>query len=110
MDRLLFGSSQYYVFIDPSKKKDGEEIPTFEKMQDEIAKAAGYVNTDKNLSNEELQCQGELVDLIPRIDEANSMSVQLDKKVMYEVMVVSAEARGEYDGKVRVKFFFYFKF
>ena len=51
---------------------------------------------------EEIQCQNELVDLVPAVEEANSMSIVLDKKVKFEVMVVKAEARGEYCGKVKV--------
>lgn len=50
LDRLLFGSSQYFVFYDPSKRKDGEVIPTFEMIQDEIAREAGMLNFDQNMS------------------------------------------------------------
>lgn len=73
--------------------------------QDEIAKASGVVSKDTtNMSKDEIACQGELVDLIPAVDEANQMSISLDKKVKFEILVVSAEARGEYDGKVKVTF------
>ena len=40
---------------------------------------------------------------MPGISEANSMSIELDKKVKFEVIVVSAELRGEYNGKIKVK-------
>ncbi len=97
-DRLVFGSSQYFVFVDPTKKKDVENYATFEAINDEIAKSAGIVNTDKTLSQGELKCQGDLIDLIPKIDEANEMSIAMDKKVRFEVMVTSSDLRGEYSG------------
>jgi|LakMenEpi03Aug12_release.lakeMendotaPanAssembly.Ray.scaffolds.fasta_scaffold5841385_1 hypothetical protein len=50
LDRLLFGSSQYYVFYDPSKKTDNEVIPTFEMIQDEIAREAGLLSFDQNMT------------------------------------------------------------
>ena len=99
-DRLLFGSSQYFVFVDPSKIKQGEAYATFESINDEIAKSTGIVNTDKNLSQDELKCQGELIDIIPAINEANAMSIELNKHVKFEVLVASAELRGEYNGTV----------
>ena len=39
---------------------------------------------------------------MPAVEEANSISILLDKKMKYEVMVVKAETRGEYCGKVKV--------
>jgi hypothetical protein len=32
------------------------------------------------------------------------LSILLDKKVKFEGLAVSAEARGEYDGKIKVNF------
>ena len=51
LDRLLFGSSQYFVFYDPKQKKDGQVIPTFEDMQNEIAKSSGLLNDNSNMSH-----------------------------------------------------------
>lgn len=45
LDRLLFGSSQYYIFIDPSKATPKDIDYQFEMMQDEIAKASGVART-----------------------------------------------------------------
>jgi kinesin family protein 1 len=100
LDRLLFGTSQYYLFVIPSKATPQDQYYTFESMQDEIGKAAGLMTKDnKNMTSDEIACQSELVDLVPAIEEANMMSISLDKKVIFSALPVSAEARGEYDGK-----------
>ena len=51
----------------------------------------------------ELQCQGELVDLMPTVEDANAMSIALDKKVKFLAIVVSPELKGDYNGKTRVR-------
>lgn len=81
LDRFLFGAAQYYVFIDPAKVTPKDPYYTFEGMQDEIAKASGAMSKDnKNMTPEEIACQSELVDLLPHIEEANTISIALDKK------------------------------
>ena len=50
LDRLLFGSSQYFVFYDPKKKKDDDIIATFDILQDEIALNAGLKYNDSKMS------------------------------------------------------------
>ncbi len=45
LDRLLFGSSQYYLFINPSKATLKDQDYNFEAMQDEISKASGVART-----------------------------------------------------------------
>ena len=45
LDRLLFGSSQYYLFIIPSKATLKDTDYQFEAMQDEITKASGVART-----------------------------------------------------------------
>ena len=95
----MFGATQYYVFADPSKAKPNEAYWTFELMQDEIAKASGVIDKDnKNMTPEEIKCQSELVDLMPSVEEANSISIKLDKKVLFSILPVSAAARGDVDG------------
>ncbi len=113
--RLLFGASQFYIFADPSKAKPTDAYWTFESMQDEIAKASGVISKDnKNMSPgkieifqknylilisnkkiliDEIKCQSELVDLMPAVEEANSISIALDKKVLFSILPVSAAAR-----------------
>jgi len=54
---LLFGSSQFYVFVIPSKAKPNDPYYTFETMQDEIAQASGLLNSDNKVN----MTQGELL-------------------------------------------------
>ena len=66
LDRLVFGTSQYFIFCDPAKASKTDTYVTFETMQDEIGKSAGIVPKDfRNMSQEEIQCQNELIDLLP---------------------------------------------
>ncbi len=50
LDRLLFGSSQYFVFYDPKKKQDNDIIATFDMLQDEIALNSGLKYADSKMS------------------------------------------------------------
>lgn len=45
LDRFLFGASQYYIFVDPSKATPKDTDYTFEMLQDEIATVAGIART-----------------------------------------------------------------
>ena len=42
-----------------------------------------------------------MIDLIPAIDEANEMSIDMDKKVKFTAFPVSGETRGEFKGKLK---------
>lgn len=42
----VFGASQYYMFIDPSKATPTDTNFTFEMAQDEIAKASGLISNE----------------------------------------------------------------
>ena len=48
LDRLVFGTSQYFVFQDPSKVAPNQPYYDFEAMQDEIGRESGIVNKDNN--------------------------------------------------------------
>ena len=43
------------------------------------------------------------MELMPSVEQANSMSEDLDKKMKFELMVVSPEAKGELKGRSEVK-------
>lgn len=47
--------------------------------------------------SDEIQCQNEMLDLLPAIEEANQISITLDKKVMFKAIAVSAQARYKND-------------
>ena len=42
------------------------------------------------------------MELMPAVEQANSISEDLDKKMKFELMVVSPEARGELQGRTEV--------
>jgi hypothetical protein len=94
LDRLVFGTSLYYVFWEPSKVKPNDPYYDFQAMQDEIGKNSGVISKDnKNMSQAQIQSQTELMDLLPAIEEANMISIALDKRVMFKALSVSPEAR-----------------
>jgi len=44
----------------------------------------------------------DVLEILPSIEEANSISEEMDKKVTFEAVIVSAESRGEVSGKPEV--------
>ena len=50
LDRVVFGASQFFIFIDPAKKSAKDPYYNFESLQDEIAKASGLVADTKNMT------------------------------------------------------------
>jgi len=124
-DRIMFGNNHLFVLHHPKDadlikkkaeaKKKGvpydESPPSFEKAQEEIAQNSGLLNfgdvtkadgTDGKKSKEEILLQEDLLKLLPMINEANAMSEELDKKVSFEPVLVSPQARGEKDGRTIV--------
>ena len=51
---------------------------------------------------DEMYLQQALADMLPGVEEANSISAELDKKKKFDVAVVTAEARGEIKGRTQV--------
>jgi hypothetical protein len=94
LDRLVFGTSLYYTFWEPSKVKPNDPYYDFQAMQDEIGKNSGIISKDnKNMSQAQIQSQTELMDLLPAIEEANMISIAMDKRIMFTALSVSPEAR-----------------
>ena len=52
--------------------------------------------------SEEMLLQEELIEMLPQIGEANSISEELDKKCKFEAILVSPAARGEVKGGTKV--------
>ncbi|XP_050405632.1 kinesin-like protein KIF28P isoform X1 [Patella vulgata] len=102
-DRLIFGTTQYFVFVNP-KDKSAKDAPVvnFEMAQEEIAKKSGFDVTSENKTRDEALLKEDIVELMPAVEECNSISEELDKKMKFELMVVSAEARGELKGRTEV--------
>ncbi|XP_076455652.1 kinesin-like protein KIF28 isoform X2 [Babylonia areolata] len=104
-DRLLFGTTQYFVFCNPAER-DAAKTPfpevTYEMAQEEIAKRSGFDVNMENKSRDETLLQEDIMELMPAIEQANSISEDLDKKMKFDLMVVSPEARGELKGRTEV--------
>lgn len=104
-DRILFGTTQYFVFCNP-KERDASQTPypevTFEMAQEELAKRSGFDVNMENKSRDETLLQEDIMELMPAVEQANSISEDLDKKMRFELMVVSPEARGELKGRTEV--------
>ena len=118
MDRYVFGASLYYIFVNPPEFTiDGEhtiEIMnekvstiTVQQIQTEIAHESGLISeADLKKDNpDEIACINELIDLLPNIEEANQMSILLDKKVIYKAAILHPLFVGDTVGKIRVNKF-----
>ncbi|CAH1788618.1 unnamed protein product [Owenia fusiformis] len=114
-DRVMFGTSHLYIFHHPKtyatwlKNKDAkaqEPKPTFEEAQAEIAENSGFMGISsgiKSKSNkDDLILQEDLIQLLPMINETNAISEELNKKVGFEVVLVSPQARGLKEGKTEI--------
>lgn len=98
LDRLVFGCSQFYLFVNPAEITDKDTRYSFEMAQEEIGKASGtFVKDTKNMTQDEILCMTEMMDLLPEVEEANMMSITLDKKTKYSALAVSSASRGDYD-------------
>ncbi|XP_006815172.1 kinesin-like protein KIF28 [Saccoglossus kowalevskii] len=105
-DRVMFGTSHLYVFMHPKQQKANPnkypKVVTYEMAQEEIAQNSGFdMSTDKK-SDEDLLLQEDLVDMLPAVEEANAISEELDRKVKFEIVVISAKARGLTSGRTEV--------
>lgn len=110
-DRLVFGASLYYIFINPTKfDQDSEQLVlnqltniTVDKIQKEIAQESGLISDGFDKTNrDELQCINELIDLMPMVEEANQMSIYLDKKMRYDLMILNPIVIGDPHSKPKV--------
>nr|KAG5687659.1 hypothetical protein BaRGS_027551 [Batillaria attramentaria] len=105
-DPSLTAMIVHFCREDEAKKvKAGQPVkePTYDEAQEEIVKQTGLVSGDSaNKSKEDLLLQEDLIELLPMVNEANSMSEELDKKVKYELALVSPQARGLKEGRTEV--------
>lgn len=109
-DRLVIGASLYYLFIDP-RNFDKDQIDNInqhistvkvETIQQEIAEVMGLISGDSRYRDpDEIACMNELIDLMPSLEEANSMSVLLDKKMKYKPIILNPVVIGEPKSKVK---------
>ncbi|PIK46734.1 putative kinesin-like protein KIF28P [Apostichopus japonicus] len=103
-DRIMFGSNHLYVFQHPDLQKANPNkyhVVTYEMAQEEIAQKNGFDMSDKQNTDDKL-LQQDLIDMIPSVEEANAMSEELDKKVKFEIVMLSPRARGLQHGRTEV--------
>jgi hypothetical protein len=107
-DRVMFGSSHLYVFHHPTQlaaaQKAGVKIKSinYDMAQQEIAQNSGFDMQTSGKSKEDMLLRDDLVSLVPMVHEANAMSEELNKKVHFEITLVSPQARGQKDGRTEV--------
>jgi hypothetical protein len=61
-----------------------------------------YIMYFFNFVPDEALLQEDIMELMPSVEQANSISEDLDKKMKFELMIVSPEARGELTGRSEV--------
>merc|ERR1711881_666475 len=104
-DRVLLGSGHLYAFHHPQdayrQQQENRVVvaPSFNDAQKEIAKEKGFDMNSEGKSIEDLQLMDDLVEIIPMVNEVNAISLELDKKTYFEVILISPQARGEPAGK-----------
>ncbi|CAJ0578682.1 unnamed protein product, partial [Mesorhabditis spiculigera] len=102
-DRIHFGGNHLYVFCNPQKGAANQDI-TWDMAQKEIASNAGLASggSRSGMSKAELMLEEELIALFPAVYRANAMAKELKKKVNFETVLVSPEARGLEDGLTEI--------
>jgi hypothetical protein len=73
------------------------------KVQQEIAENSGLIsNQYERKRPDEIACINDLIDLLPSIEEANQMSILLDRKMKYEALILNPIVVGEVNAKPKV--------
>lgn len=111
LDRLVLGASNYFIFVDPARFGQEDSIDlrnekissiTVEKIQQEIAESMGLISQSfDRRAPEEQACINQLIDLMPYIEEANQMSIILDKKMKYQPLILNPIVIGDPYSKIK---------
>ncbi|GFS57159.1 kinesin-like protein KIF28P [Trichonephila inaurata madagascariensis] len=85
-------------------KKTGKKYPdvTYEMAQEEIAAKAGISVDEDDQSLDTALLNKDLIEVLPGVEEANAISEELDKKVKFEIMLLSPQWLGKTSGKTEV--------
>jgi hypothetical protein len=86
-DRILFGANHLYVFINSNIEQNSSLMITWEYAQKEIAKVKGY-SLGNNLTIEQEEIQEKILSLIPLLSEVNSISEELNKYRIFEIILM----------------------
>ncbi|KAG8190882.1 hypothetical protein JTE90_010307 [Oedothorax gibbosus] len=102
-DRIMFGSTQLYVYQESEMSTRGRKYPevTYEMAHEEIAAKAG-INLSGDNSRESALLNKDLLEVLPGVEVANSISEELDKRVRFEIMLVSPQMIGHLNGRTEV--------
>ncbi|KAK8780629.1 hypothetical protein V5799_018025 [Amblyomma americanum] len=104
-DRIVFGQTQLFLFVNPRQhdRHDLSKYPevTYEMAQEEIALRAGIKLHDDD-SLETALLNRDMIEVLPKIDEANAISEELDRGVRFEILLVSPQLLGKQLGRTEV--------
>ena len=96
-DRIMFGTNHLYYFVNPINRDVMEGTPksvNWEFANKEIAQANGFSTAlGIGLSKAHAQAQEQMLELLPRVSEVNAISEELDKKMSFEVILISAASQ-----------------
>ncbi|KAL1479247.1 hypothetical protein MTO96_052004, partial [Rhipicephalus appendiculatus] len=94
-----------FLFVNPRQhdRHDLTKYPevTYEMAQEEIALRAGIKLHDDD-SLETALLNRDMIEVLPKIDEANAMSTELDRGVHFEILLVSPQLLGKQLGRTEV--------
>ncbi|XP_070565342.1 kinesin-like protein KIF28P isoform X2 [Ptychodera flava] len=108
-DRVMLGSNHLFVFHHPQdlakniKAGKQEEKVTYDQAQAEIAENSGFhMEKGPGKSKDDIIFQEDLIEIMPLVSEANAISEELDKKVKFEIALVSPQVKGLKHGRTEV--------
>jgi kinesin family member 1 len=100
LDRLIIGSSHYYLFIDPTKANPKDVDYQFDSFNDEYNSENGIPKLNNpHLSSDEMTRYHDFLDLLPHLNEVNQISIEMDRKIRFTALSVPADICGNYDEK-----------
>eukprot|EP00002_Diphylleia_rotans_P034349 TRINITY_DN7368_c0_g2_i2.p1 TRINITY_DN7368_c0_g2~~TRINITY_DN7368_c0_g2_i2.p1 ORF type:complete len:836 (+),score=169.73 TRINITY_DN7368_c0_g2_i2:118-2625(+) len=98
-DRVLFGANHLYYLNNPIEMKEknlGEAKASWEDAQEEILREQGFgVQKGKGMvdmsegEKAKFMLQGELIRVLPLINEANLIAAELGKDMMFEIKILN---------------------
>ncbi|KAM7539407.1 hypothetical protein Aperf_G00000055836 [Anoplocephala perfoliata] len=90
MDRILFGSYHLYVFHTNDKESGNTPVNIdWDFAQKELAKSEGIDQFDKAMDeNDRSTLQQQLVELLPMLQEVNSIAKEMGKQRTFEIVLL----------------------
>ncbi|VDD90619.1 unnamed protein product [Enterobius vermicularis] len=101
-DRVLFGGNHLYVFVNPKSKPKKDEKITYEMAQQEIAENSLLSAGSDKKSTADLILEEDMIQIMPNVIRANSISQELKRNVRFEIVLLAPEARGLGEGLTEI--------